>query len=93
MPASWTTDKQLDFLKDELPGFHAAQRNQHGTQFLRGLAERWFERWPEREALFFNATDAPEMALTVDDDKRLTTAVARRIQVRVNLSENSPYSL
>jgi len=76
MPATWTTDEQVDFLNDELPGFRAAQRQHRGPQFLRGLAERWFERWPEREALFFDAADAPAMALTADDDERLTAAIS-----------------
>jgi hypothetical protein len=86
MPATWTTDEQVDFLKDELPGFHAAQRKQRGPQFLRGVTECWFEKWPEREALFFTAVDAPAMALTHEDDEKLTAAVAKRIQVKDHIS-------
>ena len=77
MPASWTTEEQLDFLNGELPGFQAAQRQQHGPRFLMGLAERWFEKWPERDALFCSTEDAPAMALTLDDDKKVTVAVGK----------------
>jgi hypothetical protein len=82
MPATWTTEEQLTFLKEELSGFRAAQRQQRGPKFLKGLAERWFEKWPEREALFFNTTDAPAMALTLDDDKKISEAIKTRIRVR-----------
>jgi hypothetical protein len=82
MPASWTTEEQLTFLREELVGFQAAQRQQRGPQFLKGLAERWFEKWPERDALFFHAADAPAMALTADDDKKVTEGVKTRLRVR-----------
>jgi hypothetical protein len=81
MPATWTTEEQLAFLKEELVGFRAAQRQQRSPQFLKSLAERWFERWPEREALFFNTADAPAMALTLNDDKKVSEAVKTRIKV------------
>jgi hypothetical protein len=82
MPVTWTTEEQLTFLKDELPGFRAAQRQQRGPQFLKGLAERWFEKWPERDELFFKAADAPAMALTLEEDKEVAAAVKKRMKVR-----------
>ena len=82
MPATWTTEEQLTFLKEELLGFRAAQHQQRGPKFLKGLAEQWFEKWPERKALFFNTTDAPAMALTLDDDKKISEAIKMRIRVR-----------
>ena len=75
MLATWTTEEQLTFLKEELSGFRAAQCQQHGPQFLKGLAERWLKKWPERKALFFNTMDAPAMALTLDDDKEISEAI------------------
>jgi hypothetical protein len=82
MPATWTTDEQVNFLKNELSGFCAAQHEQHGPQFLKGLIQCWFERWPKCKALFFSKVDAPVMALTAEDDQKLSDAVAKRTQVR-----------
>ena len=81
MPSSWTTKEQAELLEAELPEFGAARRKGRGAQFLKGLADRWFERWPEREALFFNTADAPEMALTLEDDERLSAAIVSRMKV------------
>jgi len=75
MPASWTTEEQLTFLREELVGFQATQHQQCGPQFLKGLAGHWFEKWPEHNALFFHRADAPVMALTADDDKNVTEGV------------------
>ena len=63
-------------------GFQAAQCQQHRTQFLNGLAECWFEKWPECNVLFFHVADAPAMALTADDDKKVTEGVKMQLQVR-----------
>jgi len=82
MPASWTTEEQLTFLNGELPGFRAAQCQQCRPRFLMGLVEHWFEKWPECDALFFSTEDAPAMALTLDNDKKVTVAVGKRKQVR-----------
>jgi hypothetical protein len=79
MPASWTTKEQLTFLREELVGFQAAQRQQCRPQFLKGLAECWFEKWPEHDALFFHTADAPAMALAADDDKKVTEGVKMRL--------------
>jgi hypothetical protein len=81
MPISWTTEEQLAFLKEELPGFCAAQCQQRVPQFVSGLVEHWFKQWAEWDALFFSMTDAPAMALTLDDDKKVTVAVTKQIKV------------
>ncbi|KAF8224184.1 hypothetical protein L208DRAFT_1513074 [Tricholoma matsutake] len=70
MPVSWTTEEQLTFLKEELPGFCAAQCQQRIPQFFSGLVEHWFER----------TADAPAMALTLDDDKKVTVAITKWVK-------------
>lgn len=81
MPVSWTTEEQLAFLKEELPGFCTAQCQQCIPQIFSSLVERWFERWAERNALFFSTADAPAMALTLDDDKKVTVAITKWVKV------------
>jgi hypothetical protein len=81
MPATWTTKEQVDFLKAELPGFCSAQRLQRAHVFMRGLAERWFERWPEHNTLVSSTVDTP-LSLPSEDDKGLTEAIKKRKKAR-----------
>ena len=72
MPATWTTEAQVMFLKAELPGFLAAQRQGHGPHFLKGLGEHWFEKWPERNILFHETPGTP---LTPEEEGKLSAAI------------------
>jgi hypothetical protein len=79
MPATWTTDEQVVFLKEELLKFLTAQRQECTPQYLKELMEQWFTRWPERDILFPDAGDAP---LTSEENENLAAAVATRKKVR-----------
>ena len=74
MSVTWTTNEQHDFLKAELPDFRAAQRQHRGPQFLKGLAERWFEKWPERDVLIPDTRETSPAPSTPKEEK-LTTAI------------------
>ena len=78
MPATWTTEAQVTFLKAELPGFLAAQCQGHGPRFLKGLEERWFEKWPERNILFHETLGTP---LTPEEEGKLSAAIVNRKRV------------
>jgi hypothetical protein len=95
MPVTWTTDEQRDFLKAELPDFLAAQRQHRGPQFLKGLAERWFEKWPEQDVVFPDAGETSPAPSTSEEEEKLTTTIVNRKKVRFHTSEkdtDSPMS-
>jgi hypothetical protein len=75
MPVTWTTDEQHDFLKVELPDFLAAQCQHHGPQFLKGLAKRWFEKWPERDVHIPDTRETSPVSSTPEDEEKLTAAI------------------
>jgi hypothetical protein len=95
MPVTWTTDKQRDFLKAELPDFLAAQRQHCGPQFLKGLSERWFEKWPEQDVLIPDTRETSPAPLTPKEEEKLTAAIVNRKKVRFHTLEkdtDSPIS-
>lgn len=79
MPSTWTTDEQVVFLKEELPKFHTAQRQERTPRYLKELMEQWFIRWPERDILFPDVGDAP---LTSEENEKLAAAIVMRKKVR-----------
>jgi hypothetical protein len=87
MPVTWTTDEQCDFLKAELPDFLAAQRQHRGPRFLKGLAERWFEKWPERDVLIPDTGETSPVPSTPEEEEKLTTAIVNRKKVRFHTLE------
>ena len=78
MPASWTTQEQLDFLNVELQNFLSAQREGQAGRFITELTERWFQKWPERFALFPDTKDEP---LTAEQNEQLGAAIDKRKKV------------
>ena len=79
MPATWTTEEQVEFLKEELQKFLTAQRQERTPRYLKELMEQWFARWPEREVLFPGVGDVP---LTSEENEKLAGAIATRKKVR-----------
>jgi hypothetical protein len=79
MPATWTTQEQAEFLKEELPKFLTAQRQERTPRYLKDLMEQWFTRWPERDILFPDVEDVP---LTSEENEKLAAAIATRKKVR-----------
>ena len=79
MSATWTTEEQADFLKEQLPGFLTAQCQEHAPQYLKELMEHWFTRWPEHDILFPNVAD---VTLT-SENKTLAAAIATQKKVRL----------
>jgi hypothetical protein len=73
MPATWTTEEQADFLKEQFPGFLTAQHQERAPQYLKELMERWFTRWPEHDILFPNVAD---VMLTAEENETLAVAIA-----------------
>src|SRR6266850_4131060 len=84
MPASWTTEEQIDFLKAELPRYLAAQREHRASRFMKDLAECWFRKWSECDILFPEHKNEP---LTNDDSKKLGAAIEKRKKVRQDTSQ------
>lgn len=74
------TEEQDDFLKSQLPDYVKASLNGRVDRFTNNTHELWFERWPEREALF-GPQEADGPALTPDQKKQLALAVKRRKKV------------
>lgn len=96
MPVTWTTDEQHNFLKVELPDFLAAQCQHHSPQFLKGLAERWFEKWPERDVLIPDTGETSPAPSTPKEEEKLTTAIINWKKVRSHTLEkdtDSPISM
>jgi len=73
MPATWTTEEQADFLKEQLPGFLTAQCQECAPRYLKELIECWFTRWPEHDILFPNVAD---VTLTSEENETLAVAIA-----------------
>jgi hypothetical protein len=79
MPATWTSEEQVEFLKAELPGFLEAQHQQRAPRYLKGLAKRWFQHWSEHDILFPECKNEP---LTADESEMLGITVEKRQKVR-----------
>lgn len=64
-----------------LPGFVQASIDNRYEPYLALAVEGWFERWPERDAVFTErAPDAP--LLTQEELKKVNVAVVKRKLVR-----------
>ncbi|KAG1845841.1 hypothetical protein F4604DRAFT_1688606 [Suillus subluteus] len=73
MPRKWTTSEQEEFLTSMFAEYleHAMDKNYE--EFLKKINKMFFERWPERRALF---SDLPtDYVLMPDQAKALVTAV------------------
>jgi hypothetical protein len=80
MPATWTTEEQVDFLKEQLPGFLTVQCQERAPRYLKELMEHWFTRWPEHDILFPNVAD---VTLTAEENETLAASIATRKKVRL----------
>jgi hypothetical protein len=79
MPATWTIEEQLEFLRVELLNFLTAQHQECMPRYLKVLMEQWFARWPELDTLFPNAGAVP---LTPKENKKLAKVIATQKKVR-----------
>lgn len=73
-PATWTTDEQVEFLKEWLPKYlrHTEKKDYH--HFWPSLYTAWFAKWPERAARF----PGIEGLLTATQESELGQAVESR---------------
>jgi hypothetical protein len=72
----WTTQDQANFLQSYVVQFQEAQANRDLSTFWPRIFREWFERFPEKEAIF------PECeALTEAQEGQLKEAINQRYKV------------
>lgn len=79
MPQKWTTKEQEEFFDSHLAEFCLCTKGKKYEEFFKKVNSLFFEKWPERMALFSNLpSDDP---LTPDQGEVLKTALEVRKKV------------
>ncbi|EDR04474.1 uncharacterized protein LACBIDRAFT_304581 [Laccaria bicolor S238N-H82] len=83
MGKSSIMDEQKKWLESHIPAFAEVQKKSTVARFHSHIAEGWFEKYPERNALFPTAAGEPSAVLTPPQEDELCDAIkARKKQLR-----------
>ncbi|KAH9922229.1 uncharacterized protein B0H18DRAFT_1121046 [Fomitopsis serialis] len=66
-PKSWATPEQLQFFKERIQGFLAAQKANKVSQFMTETESEFFEKWPELTKMY-----GPDVALDDLTEEQMT---------------------
>ena len=78
---NWTSPDQSAFLNARMDVFLKAQTQHTLHEFFPSVCNDFFERWPERDHLYPNASDGVPRVLTSDELALLSAHIVKRKKV------------